>query len=217
MPSGKPKTIVVDLSGKFLSKSREIRIVTNLCVYWDEIFLSEQAAPPAVKMTPLSAESADLRYRGFSRPVIDPARTQPEEFDYQTWSATTMWNPTPGFYTRYGEVAELLQRMDDRMVIMGSGDEIRLRFNARSLPPLPHVWKRTFLLLVDGWAKDADANTAYSRSVEPLPFHGMTSYPYPSSQHFPDDKIHRAYQERFNTRTPIPDLGMLRTPDQPAH
>ena len=107
--------------------------------------------------------------------------------------------------------------MDDRMVIMGSGDEIRLRFHVRSLPPLPRDWERTFLLLVDGWAKDADANTAYSRSVEPLPFHGMTSYPYPSSQHFPSDKIHRAYQERFNIRTPIPDLGMLRTPDQPAH
>jgi tetratricopeptide (TPR) repeat protein len=39
IPAGKPKTIVVDLTGKFLSKSREIRIVTNLCVYWDEIFL----------------------------------------------------------------------------------------------------------------------------------------------------------------------------------
>src|SRR5581483_4846045 len=32
IPSGKPKTIVVDLTGKFLSRSREVRIVTNLCV-----------------------------------------------------------------------------------------------------------------------------------------------------------------------------------------
>ena len=39
IPSGKPKTIAVDLTGKFLSASREVRIVTNLCVYWDEIFL----------------------------------------------------------------------------------------------------------------------------------------------------------------------------------
>jgi hypothetical protein len=213
MPSGKPKTIVVDLTGKFLSKSREIRIVTNLCVYWDEIFLSEKTAAPTVKVTPLTPESADLRYRGFSRPVIYPERTQPEKFDYQTWSPVTMWNPTPGLYTRYGEVADLLRRMDDRMVIMGSGDEISLRFSSRSLPPLAPGWKRSFLLLVDGWAKDADANTAYSRSVEPLPFHGMVSYPYPASQHFPDDKEHRLYREQFNTRSPIRDLGMLRSAD----
>ena len=49
------------------------------------------------------------------------------------------------------------------MVIMGSGDEIRLRFSAAGLPPLPAGWKRDFLLLVDGWAKDADANTAFSQ------------------------------------------------------
>ena len=36
MPAGKPKTIAVDLTGKWLSDSREVRIVTNLCVYWDE-------------------------------------------------------------------------------------------------------------------------------------------------------------------------------------
>ena len=44
IPSGKPKTIVVDLTGKFLSRSRKLRIVTNLCVYWDEIFLLQDAA-----------------------------------------------------------------------------------------------------------------------------------------------------------------------------
>ena len=30
--------------GQVPSASREVRIVTNLCVYWDEIFLSEDAA-----------------------------------------------------------------------------------------------------------------------------------------------------------------------------
>ena len=38
--------MAVDLSGKFLSSSREVRIITNLCVYWDEIFLVEDDAPP---------------------------------------------------------------------------------------------------------------------------------------------------------------------------
>ena len=37
-----------------------------------------------------------------------------------------MWNPTPGHYTRYGAVRPTARREpDDRMVIMGSGDEVR--------------------------------------------------------------------------------------------
>src|SRR5262249_26854279 len=53
IPAGKPKTIMVDLTGKFLSASREVRIVTNLCVYWDQIFLSEDTGAPAARITPI--------------------------------------------------------------------------------------------------------------------------------------------------------------------
>src|SRR5213079_660040 len=98
IPSGKPKTIVVDLTGKFLSSSREVRIVTNLCVYWDEIFVIEDSSRPPVKLTPLSADSADLRFRGFSHVTIHPQRKQPESFDYSGVSPASMWNPTPGLY-----------------------------------------------------------------------------------------------------------------------
>jgi tetratricopeptide (TPR) repeat protein len=200
MPAGKPKTIAVDLTGKFLSASREIRIVTNLCIYWDEIFLSEQSSPPPVVLTPVQAETADLHFRGFSTPTIDSARRQPEAFDYARWIPETNWNPTAGFYTRYGDVGELLINADDRLVLMGAGDELRLLFRAGGLPPLRQGWKRDFLLLVDGWAKDQDPNTAFSQTVEPLPFHGMSAYPYPQSEHFPDDSAHRAYRKKYNTR-----------------
>ena len=47
--------MVVDLTGKFLSASREVRIVTNLCVYWDEIFLGEDPGAPDVVLTPIGA------------------------------------------------------------------------------------------------------------------------------------------------------------------
>jgi hypothetical protein len=207
IPSGKPKTMAVNLSGKFLSASREVRIVTNLCVYWDEIFLVESDAPPPVRLTTAPMGSATLHFRGFSKATIHPERKQPEKFDYQTVSETSMWNPTPGNYTRYGSVAPLLAEPDDRMVIMGSGDEMQLRFDATALPPLPAGWKRDFLLLVDGWAKDADANTAFSQTVLPLPFHGMSSYPYPATQHFPGDKIHQDYIREYNTR---PALRLIR-------
>jgi tetratricopeptide (TPR) repeat protein len=207
IPAGKPKTIAVDLSGKFLSRSREVRIVTNLCVYWDEIFLAEDDAPPRTRLTPVAPAGAELGFRGFSRPSIDPERKQPEGFDYQAVSFTSMWNPTPGNYTRYGPVGPLLERADDRMVVMGSGDEIRLAFRAAGLPPLPEGWKRDFLLLVDGWAKDADANTAFSQSVLPLPFHRMSRYPYPAGESFPRDRVHAAYLREYNTR---PALRLLR-------
>lgn len=155
----------------------------------------------------MAPETAELRFRGFSRPVIHPERKQPESFDYRTWMPLSMWNPTPGLYTRYGDVNALLDGVDDRMVIMGSGDEIRLRFDARDLPPLPGGWRRDFLLKVDGWAKDADANTAFSQSVEPLPFHGMSRYPYPDGERFPDGELHRRYREIYNTR---PALRLIR-------
>jgi len=207
IPAGKPKTIAVDLSGKWLSASREVRIVTNLCVYWDQIFLSENAREPRAQLTRVNAASADLHFRGFSKPKIDPERKQPEAFDYQTWMPVSMWNPTPGLYTRYGDVRMLLEAVDDRLVIMGSGDELRLLFPARNLPALQPEWKRDFLLLVDGWAKDGDYNTAFSQSVEPLPFHAMVAYPYPASQHFPDDAQHREYRAQYNTR---PALVLIR-------
>ena len=84
----------------------------------------------------------------------------------------------------------------------------RSRSDARNLPALKSDRKRDFLLLVDGWAKDGDYNTAFSQSVEPLPFHAMASYPYPAAQRFPDDAAHREYREQYNTR---PALRLLRS------
>jgi tetratricopeptide (TPR) repeat protein len=200
MPAGKPKTMVADLAGKFLSAAREIRIVTSLCVYWDEIFLIESSAAPAARLTPIGAAQAELRFRGFSKLVIDPAGKQPEVFDYERVSATSIWSPTPGLYTRYGDVRELVESIDDRMVITGSGDELKLLFDARAVPPLEKGWTRDFLLLVDGWSKDADANTAFGASVEPLPFHKMSGYPYRPDEKFPDDARRREWRRTYNTR-----------------
>jgi len=209
VPSGGPKTIAVDLTGKFLSASREIRIVTNTCVYWDQVFLSEDTAAPPVRLTALDAEAASLDLRGFSRVLLDPRREQPEAYQYADWKPEAMWNPVPGVYTRYGDVSELVRSADDRFVIMGSGDELRVLFNADGLAAPAPGWKRDFLLLVDGWSKDNDANTAFSDSVEPLPFHAMSQYPYPPSQRFPDDPAHRAWREKYNTRRAIQLLPKL--------
>lgn len=205
MPAGKPKTIAVPLH--FISSSRQVRIVTGLCVYWDEIFLSETAGPAEALQQRLPLASADLHFRGFSESVIDPLRQQPDTFLYNKVDTLSYWNPTPGMYTRYGDVRELAESVDDRLIIMGSGDELRLLFDASALAPPPAGWTRDYLLKVDGWAKDRDPNTAFSQSVEPLPFHAMSRYPYPASEHFPDDEAHRRYRREYNTR---PALHLVR-------
>lgn len=207
IPSGKPKSIVVDLDGKFLTHSRQVRIVTNLCVYWDEIFLIDNAGAPDAHLTPLAAASAHLHFRGFSRLILDPAHQQPEQFVYDDVHPVSDWNPTPGLYTRYGDVQPLVTDVDDRLVIMGSGDELELDYPASQLPAVPQGWSRDFLLKVDGWAKDADANTAFSQSVLPLPFHAMSAYPYQPNEHFPDDPGHQQYIEDYLTR---PALRLIR-------
>ena len=207
IPSGKPKTIVVDLAGKFLSKSRQVRIVTNLCVYWDEIFLIENSGPPSVRMSSIEANTASLHFRGFSKAVIDPSHRQPEQFLYDQVRYVSNWNPTPGNYTRYGDVRTLINRVDDRMVIMGSGDELKLEFPDAGLPKLPAGWSRDFLLRVDGWAKDADPNTAFSQTVTPLPFHAMSAYPYKEGEAFPSDAAHQQYVRDYLTR---PALRLIR-------
>jgi hypothetical protein len=207
IPAGKPKTIVVDLAGKFLSRSREVRIVTNLCVYWDEVFLAPGGDPGEVRLTALAPAAAELRFRGFSVPTVHPQRKQPESFDYHRLLAGAPWNQTPGLYTRFGDVRELLAEVDDRMVVMGSGDELAIELDAGALPPLPADWRRSFLLRVDGWAKDGDPNTAHSQTVEPLPFHGMSQYPYGAGESFPDGAAHRRWRERTLTR---PALRLVR-------
>jgi len=211
IPAGKPKTISVDLTGKFLSASREVRIVTNLCIYWDEIFLSENTTTPDVVLTPEDAHVADLHFRGFSKALIDPERRQPENFLYDEVAPVSQWNPTAGLYTRYGDVSKLLSAIDDMPVIMGSGDELRLLFDPAAFPALRTGWKRDFLLLVDGWAKDADPNTAFSTSVAPLPFHSMSAYPYRPDERYPDDAAHREYLKEYNTR---PAIKLLRPLDE---
>jgi hypothetical protein len=209
MPAGKPKTIVVPV--EFVSARRKVRIVTNLCVYWDEIFLSEGASDAGVQPALIPFDSADLHFRGFSEARIHPQRKQPDTFFYDRVSAASFWNPTPGLYTRYGRVDNLLRGVDDQLVIMGSGDEVTLQFPVAALPAPRIGFTRDFLLKVDGWAKDRDPNTAFSSTVQPLPFHAMSRYPYPATEHFPRDAVHDSYQRTYNTRLARVLLGTLRS------
>jgi TolA-binding protein len=199
LPSGTNRTMRLDLTGKFLSADRQARIVTNFCVFWDQIFFTTEAAP-APRPVELPLASANLHYRGFSTPSSDPAHLKPDFFDYTTVLAEAPWNPMFGNYTRYGDTLKLVSQADDQMVVMAAGDELTVTFDTSGLPPLEPGWKRTLFLYTHGWAKDGEPNTAYSKTVDPMPFRQMSNYPYGPEEHYPHSPQHQQYMREYQTR-----------------
>jgi hypothetical protein len=199
--------VPVDLTGRFLCDDYRIRLSTNLCVYFDRIFVSTQDEVHRCRVTELVVDHADLHYRGFSRMTRDEFGY--ERFDYGDVSLTGSWNPPDGLFTRYGDVTELLSRPDDRYVIFGPGDELSMRFDAALLPPLPAGWTRDYIFYANGWVKDGDLNTKFSETVAPLPFHGMSGYPYPDGEAYPETAELQAYRRAYNTRPARSTVGTL--------
>jgi hypothetical protein len=89
---------------------------------------------------------------------------------------------------------------DDMFVISRPGDELTVSFAANRLPALPKGWTRTFLLYADGFSKEMDINSASPDQVGPLPFHGMSKYPYSWPERYPLTPERQRYLETYNTR-----------------
>ena len=198
-PKGKNKMMVFDLSRKFLVNDYRLRIRTNMQIYWDYIFYATNVAGAPLRITPLEPMAADLHYRGFSA-VTRATPYSPHIPDYQSVIRAPKWRDLTGLYTRYGEVQPLLRESDDQYVIMNAGDELTLEFDAARIPEPPVGWKRDFIFYNDGWVKDGDLNTAHGQTVAPLPFHGMTAYPYGSEESYPGDEERAIYLQTYNTR-----------------
>jgi hypothetical protein len=199
-PSGKNKTLIVDLAGKFPTADHHVRIRTNMQIYWDQAFVARDLANSAAKITTLQPLSADLHYRGFSRMYRKGGRYGPYWFAYDDVSKETPWRPIEGAFTRFGDVLPLLRSPDDMYVIMGPGDEATIQFDASSATALPKGWKRDFLLYSDGWIKDSDLNTAFGTTVGPLPYHGVKAYPFDPGEAYPTDSQHQRYLREYDTR-----------------
>jgi len=208
IPVGRPQTVTVDLTGKFLSASREVRIVTSMRIYWDQILVDTSDGRVDSRIEKLDPVSAGLRWRGFSREESADG-CEPFGYNYEKVSYLSPWKTMTGRYTREGDVLPLLLRTDDMFAISRPGDEIAVSFDASKLPPLPAGWKRTFLLYSDGFSKEMDINSASPDQISPLPFHGMTKYPYSWPEHYPLTKERLEYLEKYNTRivnSPIPRI-----------
>lgn len=196
-PAGKTKTMLIDLSDVFEpGMPHRVRLRTNMEIYWDRLAWATGRPDTETQTHRIDAETADLRYRGFSA-VRQDSRRDPEIPVYDSLAATSqIWRDLVGYYTRFGDVRELTQQTDDRYVIMNAGDELRFRFPAP--PPPPDGWTRDFVLVGDGWVKDGDYNTGYSTTVRPLPYHGQTDYDQPPGR-LEDDPVYQRHKEDWKT------------------
>ncbi|HID11433.1 MAG TPA: tetratricopeptide repeat protein [Candidatus Latescibacteria bacterium] len=197
-PAGEPKPMVLNLTGKFPARDYRLRITTNYQVYWDQILIDTTSSEPPHRLLELPLRKAELRWLGYPY-NYSPDGRKPEVYDYHRALLVPRynWRDITGYYTKYGDVRELLADVDDKFVVMRHGDEVALEFAA---PLLPEGWERSFIFYADGFGKSTDLWSAYTATVDPLPFHGMSGYPYGEDESYPNDPEHQEYLERYNTR-----------------
>jgi len=201
-PAGGARTMTADLTGKLPPGTERIRITTNLQIYWDNILISRtnqnRLKDETARLTPAPLARAELDFHGFPLKIED----QPPgnvKYIYERASATGPYTRPAGAYTRYGDVRPLLDSIDDKFVVFGSGDEVALDFDPAKLPDLPRGWVRDYFFVASGYEKDMDFYAYRGETVEPLPFRAMGTYPYPGKS-FPADAEHLNYLLEYNTR-----------------
>jgi len=186
-----PRTFSVDLNGLFPTGVSEYNIrITN---FWNVTF-----DYIGIDISPQENITVNE--------ILPIATLEPLEF------ATTTSNAS-GYFTKYGDVAELLLEADDMFVIGMQGDRVCLKFPTADLPPLEDDVERSFFLFVACWFKDTPDNWGYGFdfTVDPLPFQNMSGFPYPNTESYPTSQEYIQYLEEWNTRAvniPEKNTGM---------
>ncbi|HPU84116.1 MAG TPA: FG-GAP-like repeat-containing protein [Candidatus Latescibacteria bacterium] len=198
IPAGKPKTIVTDLTGKVPRGSSRIRLVTNMLVFWDRARVSNDATlvPTNEGMERLPLVSSELQYLGYPK-AVSPDGIEPYTYVYADCGQKSPWGTLPGYFTRYGDVGQLLSAADDRYVVMNHGDEIALEFRAGNDRRAGS--ETDYFLFLFGYMKEMVARDSLLSQLEPLPFRGM-SYPYSGASPVAQDEDYRAYRAAYQTR-----------------
>ena len=197
-PAGLQRTIVVDLTGKLPAGTRRIRLQSNLEIFWDQVLI-DQSTNAESRTSEVPLASATLHFRGYPL-QIEGKSPGDLDYDYDRISLTGPFQHERGNYTRVGDVTSLVSGIDDRFAIFGSGEEIAAQFDPANLPPLPPHWKRDYFFYANGFVKDMDWWDASPFTVAQLPFHAMSTYPYPNTETYPDDAQSLDYQLNWNDR-----------------
>jgi hypothetical protein len=198
-PAGLARPMVADLTGRLPAGARRIRLSTNLKLYWDQILIDRTPAGQPVQIAEIPLSAANLSFHGYPQPIEGNPRSD-LTYQYDHVSLSGPYVPHAGAYTRFGDVLSLLRAADDEFAIFGSGEQVELEFDASKLPPLKPGWTRDYFFYADGFDKDMDFYEANSATVEPLPFHTRTPYPYTPGPAYPQTPSHVRYQLEFNSR-----------------
>jgi len=204
-PGGMGRTIAINLTGKLPPPTgnntcgtgvspvsppprrrchTRLRITTNLEIYFDQAFIGTDRGTDGLAIRTVPMAAAHLRRLGFPM-EYSPDGQHPTTYTYDVIEPTSSFKTPRGAYTRYGPVESLLGDFDDRYVILGTGDEIAVSFDANALPPPGAGRVRSFILVSHAYCKDMDLYTAEPDTVEPLPFRDMSRYPYPQNECHP--------------------------------
>jgi len=116
--------------------------------------------------------------------AIGELRKQGRRPDYDYGKRVPLWDTRAqeGFYTRFGDVKELVDSADDAVAIFGPGEEVELQFEAGS-------GEGIFVLELKGWCKDKDLLTKDGQTVEPVPSRGASN---PKQE-----ALHQKYNTRY--------------------
>jgi hypothetical protein len=175
-----PRTFAVDLNGLFPVDVTEYKLrITN---FWN------------VTLDYIGIDTTPQQEVTITE--IDPiANFKPLEFGITNSNAS-------GYFTKYGNVTQLLTEADDMYVIGMQGDNVTLKFPTTNLPPLEDGDERSVFLYVASWFKDPPGNWGYGFefTVDPLPFRNMSGFPYPDTESYPTTEEYVNYLKEWNTR-----------------
>jgi plasmid maintenance system killer protein len=174
-PDAVPRTFVVDLTGLFPTNDYSLRINN----FWNVTF-------DYIGVDTTSPENVTI-YK------IYPYATL-----YQAFNTNSS---VSGNFTRYGDVSKLVLNEDDEFVIGKQGDAVSLQFPVPTTP-LQANMERDYFFYDALWFKDKNGNWGFGFgfTVDPLPFHDMSGFPYPLTESYPYDAAHLSYLQEYNTR-----------------
>ncbi len=175
-----PRMFVVDITDLFPAGTTEyqIRINNFWNISWDYIGI-DLSTQENITVQKIIADQATLVQIG-----------------WETFSKSY------GAFTRYGDVTPLVQIADEMYVIGRQGDQIYARFPIANLTAADAGMVREYFIVTACFYKDEPGawGFGFNFSVDPLPFQGMSGYPYPETESYPYDPAHLAYLEEYNTR-----------------
>ena len=201
LPVAAPRLYHIDLSNAFevLDNDNQIfniKIGFNKVVY-DYIAVSNELNND-YDLTTLDPDYANLDYRGFSKKIEPTASNPYKVFDYSDVRdyAEDYYGFQSGNFTKYGDILPLVSDKDSMLAVLRYGDEVQFKFNHSEVE---NNLKRSFVLNGAIWYKHAERETG--RTVEPMPFNGMNSYPFYTNGYPAELEL---YKTVWNTRYVAP-------------